>query len=385
MMTFPERPSAPSAHRYAFAMTHSAAGGLREIWADIAEGLRARGAQAMCFTLYPPHDPAQDSGGGDWLHVMDQPPGGVLAVPGLFIRLVRFLRRHRPQVVVTAMPLANVLVPLAAIVAGTGTRVVTSHHSPVDTHNPAIDRLDALTGCLPCVAAIISVSDAVAATLDAKPAPYRARCRTIHNALPERIEAQLSVLAAGRAERHDGTSGTIVALGRLTRQKNYEMLLHAVSLAPAARLDLVGGGEDEAALRALAARLAIADRVRFLGQMPREAALAHAATAAIFVQVSLYEGHSLALIEAARLCLPLVVSDVPVQVEGITARDGTLCGLVVPVDNPAALAQVLSDLLEQPENRAAWAEKARLLGAQASHAAMLDAYESLLVSAAAQG
>ena len=177
----------------------------------------------------------------------------------------------------------------------------------------------------------------------------------------------------------------VVALGRLTYQKNYPMLIRAIAAVPGAMLEIVGGGEDEAALRALVADLGLGDRVAFAGLIPREAALAKAASADVFVQVSRYEGHSLALIEAARLGLPLVVSDVPVQVEGITARDGMRCGIVVALDDPVALASALRALHDDPALRSHWSGLASRLGAEASNARMLDRYEAVLAPPAQAG
>ncbi|MEP9404008.1 glycosyltransferase [Sphingomonas silueang] len=360
-----------------FCVTHSAAGGLREIWNDVSEGLAARGHRVGRVALYPPRAGLEAPGddGLAWDHVLDRTPASAADMPRLLAALVRWLRRHRPAAIVTAMPLANVLLPIAVTLARTGTRVIPSHHSPTDTHNPRIDRIDGWTGCLPCVAAVVSVSDAVAATLAHKPAAYRAKRRTIHNALPTRIEARIDA-----TERTGGGGRHIVALGRLTAQKNYPQLLRALALVPDATLAIVGGGEDAAMLHALAGELGIAGRVRFTGQVTRGAALAEAAAADLFVQVSLYEGHSLALIEAARLGLPLIVSDVAVQVEGITLDDGTRCGAVVPLGDPPALAAAIRDVLDDPALRAARTAQARRLAGGASNAAMIDAYESLLAA-----
>jgi glycosyltransferase involved in cell wall biosynthesis len=363
-----------------FGMTHSAAGGLREIWTDIADGLAARGHAVGRFVLYPPADPAAEAVDPYlWHHVVDGRPRTPRAALAMLAALMRYLRTARPRAIVTAMPAANVVLPLAVTLARVPTRLFISHHSPADTHNPRLDRIDGWTGSLPCVAGVISVSDAVAATLAHKPACYRARRITIHNALPDHVERLVDRLAADRSGR-PGTGRRVVALGRLTYQKNYPMLLHALAQVPDATLDIVGGGEDEAALRALAVSLGIAHRVRFLGLVPREQALAVAAAADIFVQVSHYEGHSLALIEAARMGLPLIVSDVPVQVEGVTGPDGAPCGLVVPLGDSGALARHVAALLDDSAARAHWSARAALLGASASRASMLDRYESLLTT-----
>ncbi len=362
-----------------FAITHSTAGGLRELWDDIAEGLRARGYPVKRFVLYPPADPAAE--GVDmavWHHIVAQRPRSPLAAFRMVAALVRYLRRERPAVIVSSMPAANVLLPIAVTLARVPTRVFLSHHSPTSTHNRMLDRIDGVTGALPCVAGIVSVSDAVGATLAHKPAAYRAKTSTIHNALSERVEQVLNALPRRRAE--PGEPLRIVALGRLVDQKNYPMLIRAMTDVPDAILDIVGGGEDEAALRALIVELDVGDRVTITGLLPRDAALTIAASADIFVQVSRFEGHSLALIEAARLGLPLIVSDVPVQVEGVTADDGTRCGIVVPLDDSAALAAAIRELRD-PGRRSHWATLALRLGREASNARMLDRYEALLAPA----
>jgi glycosyltransferase involved in cell wall biosynthesis len=158
------------------------------------------------------------------------------------------------------------------------------------------------------------------------------------------------------------------------------MLIRALAHIPGATLDIVGGGEDEGALRTLAAVMGVTNRIRFLGHVSRDEALACAASADLFVQVSFFEGHSLALIEAARLGLALIVSDVPVQREGVTAADGMLCAVVVPIGDDAALAHAATRLLDEPAALRDGAALARKLGRDASNRAMVDRYEALLIT-----
>lgn len=360
-----------------FAMTHSAAGGLREIWSDIAQGLGARGHKTGRFVLYPPDDAAAEQVDWQgWHHIAARRPRSPLGGVVLFCRLVGYLRRTRPDAVVTAMPAANVVVPLAVWLAGLPTRVFVSHHSPTQTHHRLLDLIDGWTGTLRCVAGVVSVSDAVAATLAHKPAGYRAKRRTIHNALPESIEQLIDALSPTERARR------IVALGRLTFQKNYPLMLRAVARVAGVMLEIVGGGEDEADLRALAADLGISDRVAFSGLMPRADALARVAGAALFVQVSRYEGHSLALIEAARLGLPLIVSDIPEQIEAITTLGGTRCGIAVALDDVDALARHIAALVDDRDARAYWSALARQVATERSNGEMIDHYERMLVEAA---
>jgi glycosyltransferase involved in cell wall biosynthesis len=360
-----------------FAMTHSAPGGLREIWNDISEELVARGHDVARFVLYPDglRGDGKDAMAEGWHHLLSARPRGLLGQLRLMAALVMWIRRTRPAVIVTAMPFADVVTALAATLACTGTRVVVSHHSPMETHGKAINHLARLTSRLPAVLAVVCVSQAVASSFGRGGAARR-KWRVIHNALPQRIERTIDAIRA----RDDlpKLAGRCIAVGRLSHQKNYPLLLRAFALMDTGTLDIVGAGEDETPLREMTASLGLAERVRFLGQQGREQTLQMAQQAEVFVQVSFFEGHSLALIEAARLGLPLVVSRVPVQLEAITAADDTLCGQAVGIDRPEDLARVLAGLLSSADERNAWSARARLLGLEASNAAMTDAYEQLL-------
>lgn len=362
-----------------FAMTHSAPGGLREIWNDIAEGLEARGHPVTRFVLYPDgaRGDGQDAAEEGWLHLLSARPAGILGQVRLMAKLIGWIRRTRPSAIITAMPFANVVITLAATLAACGTRVVITHHSPMDTHGKVINQLARLTSRLPAVLAVVCVSQAVASSFGHN-ADQSGKWKVIHNALPQRIERTIDAIR----DETPKIPGRCIAVGRLSHQKNYPLVLHAFALMDSGTLDIVGSGEDEAALKQLANSLGLAGRTRWLGQRDRNQTLQLAAQADVFVQVSHFEGHSLALIEAARLGLPLVVSKVPVQLEGITSAEGQLSGKAVALDRPDMLASALTVLLGSGAERAKWSARARALGLEASNEAMIDAYERLLKQAA---
>ena len=361
-----------------FMMSHSAAGGILEIWTNIAEGLRRRGYDARVCALYP--DPFTDrtsATAAGLSHIVEGRPRSARARTRFLSDLVRFFRTEPPDVAVTAMPAANVLVPTAARIAGATTRVIVTHHTPVETYDRVLAAADRWTGRLRNVQAVVTVSDAVGASLDGYPAAYRRKRRTIHNALPPHIEAMIGRIRAGRPA---GASGRrcVIATGRLAAQKNYPTLLRAAVHMPGVGIEILGAGPDEAALRVLARDLGIESRVRFCGQVPRELALERLAAADVFAQPSLFEGHSLGLIEAANLHLPLVVSNAPVQVEGVTATDGTRCGTVVDTLDDVALARAITALLDDPTRYAEAVAASAHLAASRTYEAMISAYEALI-------
>lgn len=360
-----------------FLVSHSSPGGVQEVWADLAEGFRTQGFNARLMALYP-HGQAGHAARSSlpWEYVVPQKPRSIRGVLGLLRSLVRLIRSQSPATVFTAMPAANVLAPVAAKLAGTSTQVVISHHSQVSAYNRLLNFVDRWTGSLPSVRSVVSVSKTVSASLDDKPRRYRSKRLTIHNALPPRIEQHLEALAVTK-DRSWAGSRKVVAIGRLAPEKNYAVLVRAAVLMPGVEVQIIGSGSDEAALKTLAAELDVTDRVFFAGHRSREEALTLLADADVFVQPSLFEGHSLALIEAAKLHLPLIVSDVPSQVEGITAPDGTRCGIVVAAHDERKLAMEISRLLDDASQYETWSRLGRRLGASATFEAMLGAYQRL--------
>jgi glycosyltransferase involved in cell wall biosynthesis len=162
-----------------------------------------------------------------------------------------------------------------------------------------------------------------------------------------------SVFVPGsRPTRHN-----VLYVGRLqrtSRWKGVQVLLEAfasvVRDVPAARLELVGDGDDVPALKAQAAGLGIEDRVDWYGALHGRALVAAYQEAAVVVLPSLTESESfgMTLVEAMACGRPVVGSDVG----GIphVVRDG-VDGVLVPPGDAAALASALGSLLTDDERR----------------------------------
>lgn len=108
------------------------------------------------------------------------------------------------------------------------------------------------------------------------------------------------------------TENRIVFVGRMTAEKQVDVILHALArLDPAldAKLDLVGGGDQEHALQALAAELGIAGRVVFHGRTTDEELRATLTRGTVFAIASIAELQSIATMEAMASGLPVVAAD----------------------------------------------------------------------------
>lgn len=106
---------------------------------------------------------------------------------------------------------------------------------------------------------------------------------------------------------------------------------------------VIGGGRRQDEMAGLVRDLGLTDAVTFVGQ--REDVPDLLAAADIFVLPSHSEGVSRSLLEAMAMGLPVVVSQAGGSPEVV--QDG-VNGLLIPVKDPAALAQAVLRLLAQP-------------------------------------
>jgi len=360
-----------------FVVSHSSPGGTQELWANLAQAFRNRGFHVQLMALYPVAAKQDTRSDLPWNYFVKERPTTVGCLFVLIRALLRFFRHETPDAVFTAMPAANIIVPLMARFAGATTKIIISHHIPGGSNSLLLNFADGLSGSLRNVKTIVGVSDTVGKSLVHRPRPYRRKQMTIHNALPPDIEAHLASLAAGR-NRTNAKDRVVVAIGRLAPEKNYQILLRASVHMPDVTVRIVGAGPEDGYLRGLAGELGVANRVEFLGHRSRREALSLLSDGDVFAQPSFVEGHSLALIEAAKLGMPLVVSTVPVQLEGITAADGVLCGIAVDPYDDMALARAVLRLMDCAKQYQVFAAKARHLGLSSGFDAMIADYLRLV-------
>ncbi len=117
---------------------------------------------------------------------------------------------------------------------------------------------------------------------------------------------------------------------------------------------IIGGGRREGEMRQLAAEMGLAGRVYFLG--PRDDVPDLLAALDIFVLPSHSEGVSLALLEAMAAGLPVIATAVGGLPEVVTDGEN---GLLIPPQDPEALAQALARLLADPDLAKKLGESAR--------------------------
>jgi glycosyltransferase involved in cell wall biosynthesis len=251
--------------------------------------------------------------------------------------IVATWREVRRQRAVAINPHWIVPAGLVALVVGKVTRtpyVVTVHGADAYTLRGRVARR-LKRQVLGRAAAVLPVSADIARTLGLAGAPVL------------RMGVDTQAIRAGVGERAP-LDGLLVYIGRLADKKGVDVLIDAVARVPSARVEVIGDGPDRAALERRGERLGVAERVRFLGKLPRDEVLAALGRAQLVVIPSRVgaggdmEGTPVVLCEAMAAGVPVVAS----RLGGLgECLDDGVDGLLVAPDDVDALTTTLDKAL----------------------------------------
>jgi GalNAc-alpha-(1->4)-GalNAc-alpha-(1->3)-diNAcBac-PP-undecaprenol alpha-1,4-N-acetyl-D-galactosaminyltransferase len=278
-------------------------------------------------------------------------------------RLRRFLTAARPDAVLSFMTESNLLTILAG--AGLNLRVVVSERV-----QPAFQR------GLPWTWRVLrrvlyAWADAVVAQTQDAARWLRSNCRTIVTVIPNALRS----LPEPSGERLT----LIVAVGRLTHQKGFDVLLRAFARIAHTfvdwRLAIIGEGEERQSLTRLRGELLLNDRVEFVGQSSD--VISWMAHAGLVVQPSRFEGFPNVVLEGMGLGAAVISADCPsgpsdMIEEGINGR-------LVPVDDVGKLAEVMMELISSPDERARLGRAASGVRERYRQAVVMDRWEACLL------
>jgi glycosyltransferase involved in cell wall biosynthesis len=335
----------------AFFLPLLTAGGAERVTLNLAQGITERGLP-VDLVLAAAEGPFRNQV-PPAVRLVDLRAGRVLRS---LIPLSGYLRRERPRVLFSQMDHANVVALWAAKLARRATPVVVTVHNTMSHANQEEGRLarrlwpPVLRIFYPWAASVVAVSRGAADDLARTTGLPRSRVEVVYNPV-----ITPSVIAlAGQAPDHPwfgpGQPPVILGVGRLTRQKDFPNLIRAfaaVRRRRAARLIILGEGEERPALEALISELGLNDDVALPGF--QENAMAYMGGSALFVLSSAWEGLPTVLIEALAAGAGVVSTDCPSGPREIL-QDGRL-GTLVPVGDAGALTEAILNALEQPRGR----------------------------------
>lgn len=344
-------------------------GGIGVVMLNLAEELVARGV-AVDLLIAAPDGVARAV--PDGVRVVNL---GRRARHGLG-RAVAYLRANRPDAIISARNYVNLLMLVAHRIAGLRDRcrLIWTFHTHRSSEMQRAGRFNRLIDglalrFLASPAARVAVSEGVAEDLrhavslrrlppriDVILNPAWSPARAVqtwqpcpHPWLADRQPwAGLAALSPLDQAARLAAPPVLIAMGRLTAQKDFPTLLHAFArlrrTRPEARLLLLGEGPARESLTRLCLDLGLRPDVDVALPGHVEAPLAWLARADLFVLSSLWEGLPMVLIEALGAGLRIVSTDCPSGPNEVLEA-GRL-GALVPPGDPGALAQALEATLD---------------------------------------
>jgi glycosyltransferase involved in cell wall biosynthesis len=358
----------------------SAIGGMEVVFASLADGLRARGHRVD--VVYEGEDFTRVPGarGDTWTVPMARPrtwkklpkPVSVGECLRTTQQIARMLAKVRPDIV-NVHYVDTTAAYFQFLRAVFGYRLVlTAHGSDLLQPFTSVQRL-AAPWVLRRADAVLTVSEA----LTRRAADFGVEACTVPNGVDYDYWSALP--------RSDSGRPVVVTVGRLHPVKGQDVLVEAFARVaaslPDAELHLIGDGEEHAALEELVWKRDIERQVRFLGRLERDEVRDALAQASLFVLPSRSEGLPLALLEAMAVGVPVVATDVGGVSEVI--RNDTE-GVLVPPEDPAALARAVSTTLSDPDRRRSLSQNGRERARSFALSRTLGSYEAVFVDLVAK-
>ena len=233
-------------------------------------------------------------------------------------------------------------------------RIVVLLHMPLAETSPATAIARVESDVLNAAAAVITTS-----------AWTRAWIVTHLGVPPERAWAAIPGVDPSPPASGSAAGGNLLCVGPVTEAKGHDVMVAA--LAQIADLDwrctFAGAIDLEPdfvqSLMAQAEHAGIADRLVLTGPLAGAALDDVRSTTDLIVSPSRREAYGMAIVEGLARGTPVIASDVGGHREAVgQASDGTLPGVLVPVNDAASLAAALRQWLTDPQTRARWRSSA---------------------------
>lgn len=271
-------------------------GGTERVSSVIASELQRRGYQIHMLSLQCGDKPFFELADGIRVSQLFATAGrGMLRLPLAIVRLRRYLQQHQIDILIDV----ESMLALYALPASIGLNI---RHICWEHFNYHVDLGKASRRLARQLAALFS--DDVVTLTERDKQLWLANTSSKANitAIPNPVTIELPANIEPDKEK------LFLAVGRLTYQKGFDLLLQAwaqvVPLHPDWRLRIVGDGEDKAMLELLCSELNIEDSTELVPKTNNIST--HYQQAAFFVMSSRFEGLPLVLIEAQAYGLPII-------------------------------------------------------------------------------
>lgn len=275
----------------------------------------------------------------------------VTRVSASFIPLLRYLRRARPEVLLSTLSEANVVAAAVKLLGRLNTRIIVRQACVLRQAEATTFNQRVLRAAIPVfyryADAVVAISNGVAENLIQVIGLNPKNIHVIYN--PAFHPSIIKKAAASNVHRWlNEDIPVLVAAGRLSPQKDFVTLIkavHIVSQTHDVKLIVLGEGGEREYLEGLIRDLRLEKIISLPGFVDNPFAYIQRAHAMIFS--SAYEGFGNVLVEALALGTPVIATDCPSGPREIL--DNGRYGFLVPVGDVRALAAAICKSLDEPD------------------------------------
>ena len=330
---------------------HPVVGGIENHIRLLARGLRAEGLDARVLVTNTAHETVSQT--IDGVPVTKSGRQAHLLSTPISLSFFAEVRRQTQSVDLVHLHAPYPPAELAQLLLGRSKPAVISYHSDIIRQRRTGKLYAPLLRKILNRAALVAASSP--AYIESSPflQPVRKKCRVIHYGIDtDRFEETDQVRDDAQQLRNRyGDLPLLLFIGRLRHYKGVDVLIRAMHDIRA-KLLIIGTGPMQEAWQSLTQAESLTDRVFFLGDASERETLAARHAADLFVLPSTNRAEALGIVqmEAMACGLPVVCTELGTGTSYVN-RDGTT-GLVVPPNDPRALAVAINRLLAVPALRA---------------------------------
>ena len=257
----------------------------------------------------------------------------------IFYKIFVFYIEKKPKIVISFLPLANLVNGFFGKIFSTKKRVI-SHRNPIWTYNKLLILIDKIFGSIGMYTHVVGNSKAVAESYSQYGEKYNKISHIINNSVikiqPKKDYGQLC-----EEYNIDPNKKILLAVGRLSQQKRFDVIIKAIQGLENVQLIIAGEGE----LRDRLFSEVLSDMsVNFLGAIPHQEIIDLMYICDLYLQPSEFEGQSNSLLEAISCGAAVISSNIPPQVE-VLLDDGVRCGEIVNDFEPTSWNRAIYKVL----------------------------------------
>ena len=331
--------------KVALVVGHLGLGGAERVAIQLADGLSQLGHTMTIYILSRDKEFYQKPDNVEFVYLSDMSnPRSALIRNINYLRVLRqLLLKNEVDIAVSFLPFTNVRVLLASF--GTNTPIIVTEHS-IPGYGSMHWMWRILRRALYMSAAkLVSVSKGVDECFSWLPQDKR---NVIFNSLPSKIDLSSNLPPIWKRHKH-----WVIAVGRLTSSKRFDLLISAFSEIsghyPDWGLAIVGEGELSQLLTHQLMLRGMADKIHLFGRLDNP--FVAMANAEFLVLSSDYEGFGNVIMEAMAVSTPCISTDCHSGPREIITQN--VDGFLVPVGEvkslSAAMARMMSDQVWRKE------------------------------------